>query len=185
MGQSTIPSQFQINSPMPEFSNLPGVDGKKYSSSNFSEKKILVIAFTCNHCPYVQAYEERIMSLQTKYVSSGVQVICINANEIQNYPDDSYEKMIERAELKHFNFIYLRDEDQSVANKFCATHTPEFFMFDKERKLRYHGRLDDNWQKPDEVKENFLENALIALLNGENVETTETFSIGCTIKWKV
>ncbi|MBS4029414.1 MAG: thioredoxin family protein [Ignavibacteriales bacterium] len=185
MGQSTIPSQFQIGSPLPEFSNLPGVDGKKYSSSDSSEKKILVVAFTCNHCPYVQAYEERIMTLQKEYAEKSVQVICINSNEIENYPDDSYEKMMERAKLKNFNFIYLRDEDQTVANKFFATHTPEFFVFDSERKLRYHGRLDDNWQKPEEVKETYLQYSIDSLLRGEEVKIPETFSIGCTIKWKL
>lgn len=185
MGTSTIPSQFQINSEMPEFSNLPCVDGKKYSSSDFEGKKILVVAFTCNHCPYVQAYEERIISLQKDYTAKGIQIICINANEIQNYPDDSYEKMIERAKMKNFNFLYLRDEDQSVANKFFATHTPEFFVLDEKRKLRYHGRLDDNWQKLEDVKETYLRNAIDSLLKGEEVKISETFSIGCTIKWKM
>jgi peroxiredoxin len=185
MSVSILPSPFSLGSVMPEFFNLPCIDGKKYSSSDFSEKKILVIAFTCNHCPYVQAYEERIMQLQCEYLHKRVQVICINANEIQNYPEDRFEKMMERAREKNFNFIYLRDEDQTVANKFFATHTPEFFLFDEKRKLRYHGRFDDNWQKPEEVKETYLKNAIDSLLKGDTVQTPETFSIGCTIKWKM
>jgi len=184
MSVSVLPSPFALGSPMPEFFNLHCADGKTYSSSDFSEKKFLVIAFTCNHCPYVQAYEERIMQLQNDYLQKQVQVICINANEIQNYPEDSLEKMKERATLKNFNFIYIRDEDQSVANKFFATHTPEFFLFDSERTLRYHGRMDDNWQYPNQVQETFLRDAIDTLLNGKTIKTPETFSIGCTIKWK-
>lgn len=169
---------------MPEFKNLLGVDGKYYSSEDFKDKPILVIVFSCNHCPYVQAYENRMISFQGDYANRGVQLVAINSNETINYPEDNYEEMVKNAERKKFNFVYLRDEDQSVANAFGATHTPEFFVFDKDRKLRYRGKMDDNWKEPDNVKENYLRDAIDAILAGKEVKVPETFSIGCTIKWK-
>ena len=169
---------------MPEFQNLPGVDGKKYSHSGFKNKKILVVVFSCNHCPYVKAYEDRMIAIQREYGPKGVQLIAINSNETKNYPDDNFDEMVRRAKEKGFDFPYLRDEDQSVAEAFSATHTPEFFVFDEKRKLRYHGKMDDNWQHPNEVKEKYLGDALNALLANQEVKVTETYSIGCTIKWR-
>jgi len=168
---------------LPEFRNLPGVDGKAHSSKEYSDKNILVVVFSCNHCPYVRAYEDRIIALQREYGPKGVQVIAINSNDTKNYPEDSFDKMVLRAKEKGFNFPYLRDEDQSVAEAFGATHTPQFFVFDRERKLRYAGRMDDNWEHPAAVKENYLRDALDALLAGKDVPVPETYSIGCTIKW--
>ncbi|HMD13635.1 MAG TPA: thioredoxin family protein [Bacteroidota bacterium] len=175
--------QLHITDTMPVFQNLRGTDGKNYADSDF-KNNILVIVFSCNHCPYVQAYEDRMMAFQRDYAAKGVQLVAINSNEIQNYPDDSYEKMIERAKMRGFNFIYLRDEDQSAANAFGATHTPQFFVFDRNRKLRYSGKMDDNWKEPQSVKEKYLKEAVDALLAGKEVKIPETFSIGCTIKWK-
>jgi peroxiredoxin len=173
-----------INSPMPEFHNLPGTDNKSYSSSDFKDKKILVIVFSCNHCPYVQSYEERMMEFQKEYSGKGVQLVAINSNDIKNYPDDSFDHMVDRAKKKHFNFPYLRDEQQSVAEAFGATHTPQFFVFDEKRMLRYSGKMDDNWKEPQFVKEHYLRDAVNALLAGMEVSSPETFSVGCTIKWR-
>jgi peroxiredoxin len=169
---------------MPEFAHLPGVDGKKYSSPDFRDKNILVIVFSCNHCPYVQAYEDRMISLQKEYSPRGVEMVAINSNNIANYPDDDFEGMVKRAKQKGFNFPYLRDDDQSSAESFGATHTPQFFVFNRDRKLCYSGKMDDNWQEPSLVKERYLRNALDELLSGRQVSLPETFSIGCTIKWK-
>ena len=168
---------------LPEFRNLPGVDGKSHSWKEYSDKNILVVVFSCNHCPYVRAYENRMIALQREYGPKGVQVVAINSNDTKNYPEDSFDKMVLRAKEKGFNFPYLRDEDQSVAEAFGATHTPQFFIFDGERKLRYSGRMDDNWEHPEAVKENYLRDALDALLAGKDVAVPETYSIGCTIKW--
>ena len=173
-----------MNSPIPEFHNLPGTDNTSYSSSDFRDKKFLVIVFSCNHCPYVQAYEDRIIAFQKEYAAKSVQLVAINSNDIKNYPDDSFEHMVKRAKTKGFNFPYLRDEQQTAAEAFGATHTPQFFVFDDERKLRYSGKMDDNWKEPQSVKEEYLRNALNALLAGKEVQTPETFSIGCTIKWR-
>jgi peroxiredoxin len=173
----------KTNDAMPAFKNLPATDGKEYSSTDFSDKKILIVVFSCNHCPYVQAYEERIIRLQSEFSSKGVQMIAINSNEINNYPEDSFDKMVARATKQKFNFIYARDEDQSVATAFGATHTPEFFVFDDKRKLHYRGKMDDNWQEPGSVIENYLRDALDSMLKGEEIRVPETYSIGCTIKW--
>ena len=102
---------------LPEFQNLKGVDGTSHSSKEYSDKNILVVVFSCNHCPYVRAYENRIIALQRDYGAKGVQIIAINSNDTKNYPEDSFEKMVLRAKEKGFNFPYLRDEDQSVASR--------------------------------------------------------------------
>lgn len=172
-----------IGSKAPEF-NLKGVDGKHYSLDSFAGKEALIIIFSCNHCPYVQAYEDRIIKIQEDYAGKGVAVIAINPNDDKGYPEDSFENMKRRAEEKGFNFPYLRDEDQSVAKAFDATHTPEIFLFDKERKLVFHGKIDDNWQEPDKVVNHYLRNALDELLAGKEISVPETFTIGCTIKWR-
>ncbi len=173
-----------IGSPIPSFQSLPGADGQKYSLKDFDAKKFLVVVFSCNHCPYVQAYEDRMIAFERDYGAKGVGLVAINSNETKNYPEDNYEEMVRRAKKKGFNFPYLRDEDQSVASSFGATHTPEFLVFDSKRSLRYHGKMDDNYQNPDAVKVNYLRNALDALLAGKEVAEKETHSIGCTIKWK-
>ena len=173
----------KIGSPAPDF-NLMNIDGKKYSLASFKEKKALVVIFSCNHCPYVQAYEDRIKQIKKDYQNKGVEVIAINSNEDKGYPEDSFENMKKRAAEKKFNFLYLRDEDQSVARAYDATHTPEIFVFDKNRKLAFHGKIDDNWQEPNKVKNHYLKDTLDELLAGKEISVPETFTIGCTIKWK-
>ncbi len=177
--------ELSIGSKSPDFKNLPGTDNKKYSLSNFAEKKILVIVFSCNHCPYVRAYEDRMIALQRDYAARGLQLVAINSNETAHYPEDNFEEMVKRAKSQAYNFPYLRDEDQSVANAFGATHTPQFFVFDQQRKLRYKGKFDDNYQTPSAVQSNYLCDAVDAILAGAEVPEPETYSIGCTIKWKI
>lgn len=173
----------KIGSKAPDF-NLLGVDGKKYSLDSFSHKEALIVIFSCNHCPYVRAYEDRIIQIQNDYKDK-VQVVAINSNDTTNYPEDSFEEMVKRAEQKKFNFPYLRDETQEVAKAYGATHTPEIFLFDKERRLAFHGKIDDNWQDPSSVKSPYLRNAIEELLAGKPISVPETFTIGCTIKWKI
>lgn len=173
----------KIGSPAPDF-NLLGIDGKKYSLASFKDKRALIVIFSCNHCPYVQANEDRIKQIQKDYTDNGVEVIAINSNDDMGYPEDSFENMKKRAAEKKFNFLYLRDDDQSVAHAYDATHTPEIFLFDNERKLAFHGKIDDNWQEPDKVQNPYLRNALDELLAGKEISVPETFTIGCTIKWK-
>jgi thiol-disulfide isomerase/thioredoxin len=171
-------------SALPSFGNLKGVDGILYASDSFNDAPFLLIIFTCNHCPYVKAYEDRMIRLAKDYKQKGLAIIAINSNEDKNYPEDSFNEMVKRAREKAFPFPYVRDEDQSAARAFGAAHTPEFFLFDGERKLRYHGRLDDNWREPDKVTRQYLKEALDALVAGKEVAEPEVYSIGCTIKWK-
>lgn len=176
-------NKLKIDSLIPGFS-LTGVDDKTYSLNDFSDKKILIIIFSCNHCPYVQAYEDRIIALQKEFEKDGVQIVAINSNDDVKYPDDSFDKMKKRAASKGFNFPYLRDETQEIAKAFGATHTPQIFLFNCARKLKYEGKIDDNWQEPDKVKSAYLREAILEVVAGKEVSVPETFSIGCTIKWK-
>lgn len=163
---------------------LKGVDGKFHEPEEFKDKKALIIFFTCNHCPYVRANEDRIISLQSSFKERGVEFIGINANDDKKYPDDSFENMVKRAQEKIFNFLYLRDDDQSIAKAYDAACTPEFYLFDENKTLRYHGKLDDNWQDPKSVKNKFLNDAINSVLSNKEVKTPEATAIGCSIKWK-
>lgn len=163
---------------------LPAVDGRNYSLSEFKGKaKAVVVIFACNHCPYVVAYEDRMIQICKDYAEKGVQFLVINANDEKNYPEDSFAKMKERAKAKKFPYPYLRDADQKVAEGFGAGATPEVFLLDGNLKLQYHGRIDDNWQETAQVKQHYLAEALNAVLAGKEVPRRETHPIGCSIKW--
>lgn len=162
--------------------NLPGVDGQDHSPEEWQDKKVLVVIFTCNHCPYAKAYQQRIIDIQNEF--SDIQIVAINSNDDENYPDDSFEKMKERAKEAGFNFPYLRDESQETAREFGAQVTPDCFVFDQERKLRYRGRIDDNWEEPDKVTKQELRDAITALLEGKNPPVEDAKAIGCSVKWK-
>ncbi len=167
----------------PNFS-LPAVDGRTYSLADFADQAVLVVVFSCNHCPYVQAYEERLIAIQRDYRDRGVQVVAINANDAARYAEDSFEAMVARAKAQRFNFPYLRDESQAVAHAFDATHTPQLFVFDQKRRLAYTGKIDDNWQQPTAVLRHYLREAVDALLQGRKPAESSTHAIGCTIKWR-
>ncbi|MEK6984180.1 MAG: thioredoxin family protein [Nanoarchaeota archaeon] len=175
--------KLKISDKAPDF-DLPGVDGKAYTLNSFRGKKILAFIFMCNHCPYVQAYIERMKSIQADFGIKGVQVVGVNSNDEINYPDDSFDKMVEMSNAKKLNFPYLRDEDQRVANAYGAQCTPECFIFDGERKLRYHGRIDDNYKDENAVNTYDLRNAINALLHNQKVPIELTPAIGCSVKWR-
>ena len=162
---------------------LRGIDDKQHSLHDYSGKHIVMI-FSCNHCPYVRAWEDRMIKIQTDYATKNVQLIAINSNDGIKYPDDNFSKMKERAREKRFNFPYLHDEDQKVASAYGAERTPEVFLFDTSLVLRYHGTIDDNYDDPNGVKENYLRDALDATIAGRKISSAETEPIGCTIKWK-
>ena len=164
--------------------SLPGVDGKTYSLSDYASKEAIAVIFTCNHCPYAQAWEDRIVEIQRDYANKGVQVLSISANDAASHPADSPEKMKERAEQKGFNFPYLYDESQQTARAYGAERTPEVFLFDKAGKLQYHGAIDDNADDPSAVQAAYLRQALDAVLAGKSPTTQQTQAVGCTIKWK-
>lgn len=173
----------QIGSEIPYFS-LAATDGKIYSPADFRDKKALVIIFTCNHCPYAQAYEQRLSELAKSSQPLGAQFIAICSNDAATYPEDSFEQMIEKSKQLGFPFPYLHDETQIAAKAFDAACTPEVYIFDAEQKLRYHGRIDDNYRNPAEVKQFDLKDALNAVLSGEAPTHPLTPAIGCSIKWK-
>lgn len=172
----------RIGDPAPGFS-LPGVDGRTWDLDGFSDKAVLVVVFSCNHCPYVQAYEDRLVAIQRDYAARGVQLVAINSNDDRTYPEDSFEHMMARAKAKGYNFPYLRDASQQVARAYGATHTPHLFVFDRARRLRYTGKIDDNWQRPDAVRRRYLREALDAILEHGAPAEPMTHAIGCTIKW--
>ena len=172
-----------IGSSMVDFS-LKGVDGKTYGVKNFVDKKAVVVIFSCNHCPYVQAYETRMVQLQQDYLPRGVTLVAINSNDETGYPEDDFPNMVKRAKERNFNFPYLRDESQNVARQYGAICTPHCFAFDNNRKLEYKGRIDDNWRNPEEVKVRDLRAALDAILAGKTPAVQETRPYGCSIKWK-
>ncbi len=167
----------------PPFS-LPNIDGSIRSLESFSDAELLVVVFTCNHCPYAIASEDRLIELQNDYGARGVPVVAINPNDAKNYPADSFEQMKVRAAEKGFNFPYLRDESQDVARAYDAACTPDIFVFDRDRKLLYNGRIDDNWQKPNQVTRHDLRVVLDAALKGKTVDFEHVASMGCSIKWK-
>lgn len=163
---------------------LPGVDGREHSLADYTDKEVIVVIFSCNHCPYVQAWEERMVQIQSDYRDRQVQLIAISANDAQRYPGDSFDSMKARAEARGFNFPYLYDESQEVARHYGAERTPEVFVFDRAGILRYHGAIDDNYDQPDAVKQPYLRQALDAVLAGREPSMTDTAPVGCTIKWK-
>jgi len=182
----------KIGAAAPDFT-LPGVDGKIHKLADYAEAKILVIIFTCNHCPTAQAYEDRIKQLVLDYEDKSVAFVAISPNDPKavrldelGYTDvsDSLEEMKIRYEDKEWNLPYLYDgEDQEVSKAYGPVSTPHVFIFDAQRKLRYVGRIDNNERQPDKVTSQDARNAVEALLKGEPVpvETTKTF--GCSIKW--
>jgi peroxiredoxin len=163
----------------PDF-DLLGVDGKRYSLDSFA-KPVLVVIFSCNHCPYVVAYEDRMVSIQRDY-GRDVQLVAINSNDEKAYPEDNFPSMVARAKEKRFNFPYLRDETQEVVEAYGAVCTPHVFAFDKGRILRYRGRIDDS-KDPAAVTSHDLRNALDDILKGASVRVPDTRPFGCSIKW--
>ena len=181
-----------IGTKAPDF-KLPGVDGKTYSLASFSKAKILVVIFTCNHCPTAQAYEDRIIRFTTEYQTQGVAVVAISPNDPLavrldelGYTDlgDSFEEMKLRASQKNYNFPYLYDgETETVSRAYGPVATPHIFVFDEERKLRYQGRFDDV-EKPSKTPANFdTRNAVNALLSKKPVPVETTKVFGCSVKW--
>lgn len=177
-------SGYKIGDIAADFS-LKNIDNKKVSLKNFNNAKGFIVIFTCNHCPYAMAYEDRILALDRKYKKLGYPVIAINPNNPEKQKDDSFAKMQERAKEKGFTFPYLLDEGQKIYPQYGATKTPHVYVLQKTRKgneVKYIGAIDDNYEDAKAVKEKYVENAVDALLNGREVSVKETKAIGCSIK---
>lgn len=179
-----IPTGYKIGDVATDFS-LKNVDGKKVSLKDMKNAKGYIVVFTCNHCPYAVAYEDRIIALDKKYSKKGYPVVAINPNNPAKQPADSFEKMQERAREKKFSFPYLLDEGQKIFPQYGATKTPHVYVLEKTGKgnvVRYIGAIDDNYEDAAAVKNKYVENAVDALLSGKEVPVKETKAIGCSIK---
>jgi peroxiredoxin len=163
---------------------LKGTDQHMHGSEELREKDASVIIFTCNHCSYVRAYATRMHDLIQHYQNRNVGFFLINANDAKQYPEDSFEHMIPMAEHLGVSGNYLHDETQEIAKAYGAERTPEVFVFDKNKRLVYHGAIDDNWEKSDEVSIHYLKAALDAVLEKQEILVKKTQARGCTIKWK-
>lgn len=163
---------------------LPGVDDRRHALEDYADREAVAVIFTCNHCPYARAWEDRLVQTQADYADGGAQLVAISSNDAEKYPNDSFPRMKERAQEKGFNFPYLYDESQEVARAYGAERTPEVFLFDKGGALRYHGTVDDSYEDPASVKNAYFRDALDAVLAGREPPTSETAPVGCTIKWK-
>ncbi|MCS7165126.1 MAG: thioredoxin family protein [Candidatus Calescibacterium sp.] len=158
--------------------------GKVYKLDELFGSKGLVIIFTCNHCPYAQAIWPRSIELYQKVKDKGINFVAINPNVANPaYPEDSIEKMKEYIQKLNIPFPYLIDETQEVARKYNAQCTPDIYLYNAERKLVYHGRFDDNWKDPNKVKSKDLEEAILNLIEGREINPEQYPSIGCSIKW--
>jgi peroxiredoxin len=178
-----MPFTLPIGSSVPDF-NLKGVDGKQYSISSFKDARLLVVMFTCNHCPYVVSSEDRMIKFYNDYAGKGLAMIGINSNETEGHPTDSFDHMIGHAKEKGFKWPYVRDDSQEIALKYGALRTPHYYVFDQERKLRYTGRMDDNPRNPGKETTHELRDAVDALLAGKTPAVTATNPIGCNVKWQ-
>ncbi len=170
-----------LGQPAPDF-DLIGVDNRRHSLASFEGKRVLVVVFSCNHCPYVKDYEGRMISIQRDYAGKGVQFVAINSNDEKSYPEDSFPEMVKRTAEKSFNFPYLRDGAQTVVDAYGAVCTPHAFAFDEARKLRYRGRIDDS-RDASKVTSQDLRNALDDMVAGQSVRVPDTKPFGCSIKW--
>lgn len=172
----------EIGEKAPNFS-LPATDGKTYSLSDFDDSKVLVVFFTCNHCPYVLGSDEVTRATALKYMPHGVRFVGINSNSEATNADDSFDHMVERMAEHEFPWVYLRDEDQSVAKAYGALRTPHFYVFNEDRELVYTGRALDNPKEPDKATVNNLDEALEAAIYGQEVSASLTNPLGCNVKW--
>lgn len=167
--------------------NLENVDGQMISFSSFPNAKGYIVIFTCNHCPYAKAYEDRIIALDQKYKPLGYPVIAISPNDPEVMPEDGFEEMKVRAEEKGFTFPYMLDEGQKLYPQYGATKTPHVFIINKEEGkniVRYIGAIDNNYENPNDVTEKYVEAAVDALLSGAEITQPTTVAIGCGIKVK-
>ena len=180
----TASTMLPLGTQAPEFS-LPDAEGKTVSLGDFADAPALLVAFMCNHCPYVVHVADGLAKLAREYEARGVAVVGINSNDVATYPDDAPEKMAEEVKGRGYTFPYLYDETQQVAVAYRAACTPDFFVFDGQRRLVYRGQMDDSRpQSGIEVTGKDLRAALDAVLAGRPVPEDQKASLGCNIKWK-
>lgn len=175
--------EVELGALCPSFS-LPSVTGGTVDSSSLQNGRPFLVMFICNHCPYVKAIEDRLLQLGQDFLKNDLRIVAICSNDPADYPEDSFENLGQRARDKNYPFPYLFDETQAVAKSFGAVCTPDFFLYDKNSRLAYRGRLDDAWKDPAKVKRQELKAALERLLAGQSAPVDQVPSMGCSIKWK-
>ena len=173
----------EIGARAPDF-RLPATDGKTYALKDFADAGVLVVVFTCNHCPYVLGSDEVTRAAADKFRSSGVRFVAINSNSANTYAEDDFPHMVARMKEHRFPWVYLRDESQEVALAYGALRTPHFFVFDRERKLVYTGRGLDNPREAAKATANDLDRTLEEITMGRPVSVPKTNPIGCNVKWE-
>ncbi len=173
-------SKLKIGDAAPDWSGIVGVDDQKHALADYKEAKLVVLVFTCNHCPVAQAYQERLIALQKDLQPKGVQLVAVNVN---NFEADRLEAMKKRATEKGFNFPYLYDATQKIGRQYGALVTPHVFLLDKDRKIAYIGPVDDQ-KKVDKVKIHYLRDAIDALLAGKTPPQSVATPFGCNIKYE-
>ncbi|PZD97700.1 thioredoxin family protein [Paenibacillus sambharensis] len=173
----------QIGDQAPDFA-LPATDGRTYSLNDFRDAKVLVVFFTCNHCPYVIGSNEVTRATAVKYEEQGVRFVGINSNSVNTYPEDSFEHMVEIMKEEQYPWTYLRDESQDIARAYGALRTPHFYVFDGGRKLVYTGRAVDSPRDTSKMTVNDLDLALSEHLAGQQLSVPVTNPIGCNVKWE-
>ena len=183
MERDTISSAFPLGSRLPSF-ELFNVDGNRLGSESLTGAKAGLVAFLCNHCPYVKGSEDMLISIVKRFQADGLKTLVINSNDAAKYPEDSYEKMKEKAVAQGLPYPYLYDESQDVARLFDAACTPEFYLFDRDGKLAYHGTINDSPRDPSRVTKDYLSKAIEAVLEGRTPEPQFVHPLGCSIKWK-
>ena len=173
----------ELGAAAPDFSLL-ATDGKTYNLADFADAKALVVWFTCNHCPFVKGSDEVTRASAEKFGPQGVAFVAVNSNSATSYPDDSYDKMVERVDEHNFPWTYLHDAEQDVARAYGALRTPHFYVFDADRKLIYTGRAVDSPKDAEKITINDLDNALEDYLAGRELAVPLTNPLGCNIKWE-
>jgi peroxiredoxin len=177
--------RLEIGAPIPSAdSKMENVDGRSLSIADIHGEKGTLVIFACNHCPWVQAWQQRMVALGNEYSTKGIGVVCVNSNDPSAYPTDDLATMQQVATREGYQFPYVVDATSDVARAFGATRTPEAFLFDAAGRLVYHGAIDDNAHEPDRVEHRYLRDALDALLAGRPVAPAEVPFIGCTIKFR-
>ena len=173
----------KLKSTCPDF-ELKAMDEKTYSLQSFKDSSVLIFMFICNHCPYVQAIEDRIISFNKSLKEHPVQLIGVCSNDANEYPDDSFEELQKQWKEKNYGFPYLFDEEQTLAKAFNAVCTPDIFVYNNKRELAYRGRFDDSWNDPQKVSSFDLEKATFDILERGETDLEQVPSMGCSIKWK-
>jgi peroxiredoxin len=172
----------ELGATAPDF-RLPATDGRTYSLADFQDAPVLVIFFTCNHCPFVTGSDEVTRQTALRFQPQGVRFVGINANSVNTYAEDSFAHMVERMKEQRFPWVYLHDESQDVARAYGALRTPHFYVFDQARRLVYTGRGVDNPREASKITRNDLVNALEEQVSGQTIRVAKTNPIGCNVKW--